>query len=166
MEYFEVGKIINTFGIKGELKVYSDSDFIEERFKVGETLFLKKNNAYQEVTISSVRFHQNDILITLNHLFDINLVLAYVGSYLYIKKSDLRPLPKDEYYIFELIGHKVYNTQDDLLGTVKDIIIAGDSSILEVFNDEGKKVLIPFNAFFIHEVEENKIIINEIEGLR
>ena len=68
--YYLVGRIINTHGIKGELKIINESDF--DRFKVGNTLFILKDNKYEEVKISSVRYHQNFVLITINGLNNIN----------------------------------------------------------------------------------------------
>ena len=89
MDYIEVGKIVGTHGIKGELKVLSDSDFKSERFKKGNVLYLKINDEYKEVKVSSYRPHKNLDLITINNLFDINEVLKYVNKDLYVKKDQL-----------------------------------------------------------------------------
>ncbi len=166
MKFIEVGKIISTFGIKGELKVISDSDFIEDRFKVGKILYLKNHNQIEKVKISQVRFHQDYLLITINDFNDINLVLEYVGCTLFVDQDSLNPLPEDEYYVHQLIGCKVYNTLGDKLGIVKDIIEIPSSSILEVYDEKNKKILIPFTSAFVKEVNQDKIIIDEIEGLR
>lgn len=166
MRFIEVGKIISTFGIKGELKVISDSDFIEDRFKVGNILYLKNHKQMEKVKISQVRFHQEYLLITVNDLNDINLVLEYVGCTLFVDQDSLNPLPEGEYYVHQLIGCKVYNTLGDILGIVKDIIEIPSSSILEVYDEKNKKILIPFTSAFVKEVNQDKIIIDEIEGLR
>ena len=67
-----IGKIIGTFGIKGELKVFSESDFIDQRFKKGNELILKSNKSELTVKISSFRIHKNNVLITINNLLNIN----------------------------------------------------------------------------------------------
>ena len=69
-----IGKIIGVFGIKGELKVYSESDFIETRFKKGAHIVLKNKKVSKEATVSSMRIHKKTILITIDNLFDINKV--------------------------------------------------------------------------------------------
>lgn len=165
-EYLEVGNIVGTFGIKGELKLKSSSDFIDERLETGNTLYIERNNEIGKITISSARFHKDSYLITINGLTDINLVTEYVGATLYVKKSELKDLPSDEYYDDDLIGLLAYNTQGELIGKVVDIVDIPSSSLLEIEDKEGKKILIPFVEAFIKDITEEGIIIEEIEGLR
>ena len=72
-----IGKIIGTFGIKGELKVYSESDFIQERFKKGNEIILKSNKTEITVKVSSCRIHKNNVLI----IKEISFVLVLVKSF-------------------------------------------------------------------------------------
>lgn len=164
MDYIEVGKIVGTHGIKGELKVLSDSDFKSERFKKGNLLYLKINNEYIEVKISSYRPHKNLDLITINNLFDINEVLKYVNKDLYVKKDQLEKLNINEYYYTELIGLEVVSLENELIGVVKDIMRLPQGEVLVVYNSSNKRILIPFVDEFIVEVK-NKIIVKVIEGL-
>ena len=71
-DYIEIGKVVNTFGIKGELKIYSESDFIDQRFRKGAKIVLKNKKTSKEVVISSMRIHKKTILITIDELYDIN----------------------------------------------------------------------------------------------
>ena len=64
--YLEVGQIVGTFGIKGELKFHSESDFIEDRLSKGNVLYLKQNDTYEPITINSARLHKNNYMITIN----------------------------------------------------------------------------------------------------
>ena len=61
-----IGKIINTFGIKGELKIYSESDFIEHRYRKGAKIYIDN----KEHIVSSFRIHQNLVLITIDEIKD------------------------------------------------------------------------------------------------
>ncbi|MGI6710306.1 MAG: ribosome maturation factor RimM [Bacilli bacterium] len=164
MDYIEVGKIVGTHGIKGELKVLSDSDFKSERFKKGNVLYLKINDEYKEVKVSSYRPHKNLDLITINNLFDINEVLKYVNKDLYVKKDQLEKLNIDEYYYTELIGLEVVSLENELIGVVKDIMRLPQGEVLVVYNSNNKRILIPFVDEFIVEVK-NKVIVKVIEGL-
>ena len=72
-DYIEIGKVVNTFGIKGELKIVSESDFVDYRYAVGKTIFLKLRNTIKEVRVSSYRVHKGNILITIDKIYDINV---------------------------------------------------------------------------------------------
>lgn len=160
--YYLVGRIINTHGIKGELKVINESNF--ERFFKGSELYLKKDDKYIKITITSVRIHQGYYLITINNLLNINDVLAYVGLDIYTDKHE--ELEEGRFYFDDLIGSLVYGEDNKKIGIVKDIMDNPNQSLLEI--DTGTKItLIPFVEAFIKDVDidNKKIIINVIEGL-
>ena len=157
-----VGKIIGVFGIKGELKVYSESDFIETRFKKGAKLILKNKKTSKEVTVSSMRIHKKTILITIDNLFDINKVEEYVGYEIYANKEDDIELDEDEYYLDDLVGLDVYDENDEFVGVLNDFIEVPQGYIMEIKN-KGKKVLIPFVDEHIIDIEEDKIIVKVLE---
>lgn len=157
-----VGKIIGVFGIKGELKVYSESDFIETRFKKGARLILKNKKTSKEVTVSSMRIHKKTILITIDNLFDINKVEEYVGYEIYANKEDDLELDEDEYYLDDLVGLDVYDEFDEYVGILNDFIEVPQGYIMEIKN-KGKKVLIPFVDEHIVDIEEDKIIVKVLE---
>ena len=164
--YLLVGIITSTFGIKGELKVQIVTSSVDARFKVGNSLYVKMNkNTYVLNKITSCRFHKGMALVTFNDIYDINLVNEFIGKELYVNRGELNDLEDDEYYCDDLIGLKVYNQNDEYLGTVTDVIDVPSAAILEVINED-KKVLIPFVNEFIILIDDEKIVINEIEGLR
>ncbi len=154
-----IGKIIGTFGIKGELKVFSESDFIDQRFKKGNELILKSNKSELTVKISSFRIHKNNVLITINNLLNINDVEKYINYDIYTIQE--LELDEDDYYIDDLIGLEVYNEQNILIGKVVDVISIPSNDILEV-ETKDKKILIPFINDYIIEIND-KIIIKEME---
>ena len=97
MKLILLGKIVGTHGIKGEVKILSDSDFKKERFRVGNKLYLKIKNNNLPITINSYRVHKGLDLITFNDLNNINDVLNYVGLELYVDYSSELPLKENEY---------------------------------------------------------------------
>ena len=164
-DYIYLGEIVNTFGIKGELKVFTESDFIEERFKKGRKVYFKIGKNYEEHTVSTHRVHKKNVLLTIDDLFDINQIEKYVGCEIYASSQDELDLDEDDYYIDDLVDLEVYNTLGDYIGIVTDVLEMPNSYLLEVRGND-KKVLIPFVEAFVKDVTDTKIVIEEIEGLR
>lgn len=157
-----VGKIIGTFGIKGELKVYTESDFVSYRFRKDATIYLINKKEEVEAKVCSMRFHKNALLITINQLFDINLVEKYVGYEIYAKSDDEPELEEDEYQLDDLIDLEVYSEDLVYQGVVSDFIEVPQGYIMEIVDKE-KKQLIPFVDEYILDIQEDKIIIKVIE---
>ena len=168
MKYLEVGKIVTTHGIKGELKVSITTDTLS-RFNVGNKLYLKKGNEYIEVTIDSFRLHKGMALIIINNLKNINDVECYVGMYLYVNRDELDDLNEGQYYYEDLIGLSVYDKtiESGKIGEVIDVIEVPQGEILRIKLNNGKNSLVPFVDEFIVEVdiENNILIISSVEGL-
>jgi len=160
-----VGVITSTHGIKGEVKVKSDTSF--DRFSVGNKLFIKKNGLTKEIIINSHRVHKGYDLITFNDLRNINDVLEYVGCEIYVDVSEFDELEDGEFYFDDLIGLNVYDDEGALLGKVIDINEVPQGIILELKKLDNSKAYIPFVDEFIKEInlEEEKIVITPIEGL-
>ena len=155
-----VGKIVGTHGIKGELKVKSDTSF--DRFKKGSKLYIEKE---EEIIINSHRQHKGMELITINNLTNINDVLCYVGKDLYVPHNR-EELEDGEFYYEDLIGLDCYDSKDNLIGTVIDLQEVPQGLILEIKSNT-KTILVPFVDEFIVNIDlnNNKLSINEIEGL-
>jgi len=167
MKYLNVGKIIGTHGIKGEIKVLSDSGFKDERFREGQVLYVKREGKMEPIIIDSHRTHKNLELIAFNNYQNINDVLPYLGAEIFVDRNDLPELDSGEYYYDDLIGMSVHNHDGDVLGIVEDIAEVPQGEILIIRKADGKEAWVPFVDEFIKEVDsENKtIIIEPIEGL-
>ena len=157
-----IGKVNGTFGIKGELKVYSESDFIEHRFRKGAKIILENRKNKQEYIISSMRIHKKTILITVNKLFDINLIEELVGSNIYAFASDEPNLEDGEYYLDDLVGLEVYTTENEFIGVIDNFIEVPQGYILEILNNK-KKTLIPFVDEFIIDITDEKVIVKVLD---
>ena len=96
MEKVKVGKIIGKHGLKGELKIRSNSDFGAVRFKKGNSLYIRYQGVDLEFVIVSSRIHKGNYLVAFKDNQDINLVEKYVGSFVYGLKDD-ELLDEDEY---------------------------------------------------------------------
>lgn len=163
MQYYLVGEIINTHGIKGELKINSETDF--DRFEKGNVLYIKKRNEYIKMTVASHRVHKGFDLVSFISYQDINLVEQFKACKLYVDETQLGELDDDEYYFHDLMNMPVYNQYDVYIGNVCEIRDLPHGDILEIEREGKKNALVPFNKEFIIDVTDEKIIINEIEGL-
>ncbi|KAB3535193.1 16S rRNA processing protein RimM [Alkaliphilus pronyensis] len=163
MKFLRVGKIVNTHGIKGGLKVVPTTDY-PERFEELEYVYLDKTT---KLTINKIQYVKNMVIVTFQDYGDINLVEGFKGKALYIDESQRRELPEDTYYIIDLIGIDVYTVDEVYLGKVKDIIQTGPSEVYVIRNDEGKEVMIPAVKEFmpVIDIEAKKIIVKPIEGM-
>lgn len=152
-----IGRLVNTHGIKGEVRIKSDINHKNLVFKKGNHLFIDN----EQLEINSYRVHKDFDMITFTNINDINDVLKYKGKNVYIDKSEIKEniLFEEEY-----IGLKVYS--DHYIGQVEDILKNNIYDILVIKNDK-KEYLVPNIDEFIEkiDIENNKIYIKEIEGL-
>lgn len=167
MDYLKVGVIVNTFGIKGELKVKSFTDFDEERFAKGKEIYIKENDNYIKFEIAKMRYHKDMLLIALKDNEDINLVEKYKGLELYTSSKDIHKLAQGEYYFFELAGLDVYDMGNNCIGKVLKVEEGLAHNNLRVELLDGSVGMVPFVGAFIHKVdlERKRIWIKVIDGL-
>ncbi|MBO6047160.1 MAG: ribosome maturation factor RimM [Erysipelotrichaceae bacterium] len=163
MDKVRIGKIINTFGIRGELKVLSMTDFPDERFAPGAHMFIRRQGKDIDVEITSHRVHKGYDLVTINNLRDINLVEQYKGLECYAFKDE-ELLDEDEYYFNDLVGCKVYN-YGELIGEVEDVYENMYQDILAV-DHNGKRLMIPYVEAFVKaiDIDEKRIDVELIKG--
>ncbi|AJS59258.1 ribosome maturation factor RimM [Paenibacillus sp. IHBB 10380] len=165
-----VGKLVNTHGIKGEIKVLSHTDFPEQRFAKGKRLFLipTEGNSFW-ITIESVRFHKEMYILKLEGFSNINEVEKYKGSILKVSKDDVVELPENEYYFHEIIGCVVYTDedQDKALGVIKEILTPGANDVWVIKPSSGPDILIPVidEVVLDVDVKNQKVKVHLMEGL-
>ncbi len=161
MDRLIFGKLVNTHGLKGEVKIISDSDFKSERFKVGNQFYVGE----LLVTVNSYRVHKNFDLLTFEGYSHINEVEKFKGQDVSVDKSVLTDLETDEFYFHELEGMEVFHDLM-LVGKVSEVRDTPGNTLL-VIKKDGKNIYIPYVDEFIKEVdsENKKIYITPIEGL-
>jgi 16S rRNA processing protein RimM len=168
-KWFNVGKIVNTHGIRGEVRVISRTDFPEERYKKGNTLyiFMEKSKEPIEVTVKSHRVHKSFDLLMFEGYDNINLVEKFKGAMLKVPESQLGELDEGEYYFHEIIGCTVVTEEGETIGTVKEILTPGANDVWVVKRNNGKEVLIPYIEDVVKNVDVDKktITIRPMEGL-
>ncbi|MBR1413496.1 MAG: 16S rRNA processing protein RimM [Bacilli bacterium] len=161
MDYIYVGKLVNTHGIKGEVKIISNFEYKNKVFVKDKDIYIGDNKVKE--TINSYRHHKNFEMITLNNYTNINEVLKYKGMNVYVNRDDLGLL-EDEYLYQDLIGLNIKNNLKTL-GKVKDVMYNNGNVLLKI--EDAKEYYIPLNEHFIKKVNLNEKIIEveNIEGL-
>lgn len=165
-EYFEIGQIVNTFGIKGMVKVNPFTDDLE-RFEELKSIYIVKNKQLIEVEIEEVKYQKNMVLLKLKNIDDMNTAESYKGCYLKIHRKDARELPEDTYFIADIIGSQVITDDGKLLGKVDDIYNTGSNDIYVVKDELGKQILLPNIKEVILDIniEQQIVTVHLLEGL-
>lgn len=159
MELIKIGKIVNTHGIKGELRLLSKFPYKDKVFINNMKIYIDKKDI--EV-INTYRKHKNFDMITLKGYSNINEVLKYKGKNVYVNKEDII-LNDKEYLDEEIIGMTTIY-KDNIKGIVTDIERYNKITLLKIDNNN-KYYLIPYNYNLIDKIEDNKIYIKNIDGL-
>ena len=165
-EYLELGQIVNSYGIKGFLKVvpYTDDN---TRFSILETIYIEKNNKLQEYVIEEVKYSKNLVLLKLKGIDTIEQAEKFKNCYLKINRKDAIELEEDTYFLVDLIGIEVYTESGENLGNIIDIFPTGSNDVYVVKNEDGKQILLPAikDVIISVDIENKKMIVNLIEGL-
>lgn len=169
-EYLNVGKIVNTQGIKGEVRVISKTDFSKERYKKGKELFLfQENKKPITLTVRSHRKHKNFDIISFEDHPNINDVEKYRDGILKVDKEDLGKLEANAYYYHQIVGLEVFDENSELLGTIKEILSPGANDVWVIGqNKKGEKdILIPYieSVVTLVDVANGRVEVEIPEGL-
>lgn len=158
MKYIRIGKIVNTHGIKGELRILSDFRYKDKVFKKGMKFYVGKKK--EEFIVNSYRFHKVFDMVTFANFNNINDVERLKGNFVFVNEEDIL-LDDDEFLVENLIGYKMVIGNKEA-GIITEIIKAPANDVIKSGN-----VLVPFVKEFVNKIdEENKIIyINDIGGL-
>lgn len=168
MTYFNVGKIVNTQGLQGELRVLSVTDFAEERFKKGSKLaiFDQKDNFVMEVEIASHRKQKNFDIVKFKGLYHINEVEKYKEHSLKVAEENLSDLEEGDFYYHEIIGLEVYEN-DQLIGVISDILQPGANDVWVVKRKGKSDLLLPYIPPVVLNVDVagGRVDVELLEGL-
>lgn len=161
-----VGRIARTHGNRGEVILNSDTDFAEERFRVGAKLHVCQEGRLQTLRVSSLRFHQGRPVIGVEGVGSIGEAEALANLELRVPAASLQKLPEGSYYEHDLAGCRVETSAGHEVGTVRDLGGAAGNRWLVIEGASGE-VLVPFAAAIcvVIDVVGRRIVIDPPEGL-
>lgn len=165
-QLMEIGQIVNTYGIKGFLKVVPYTDNVK-RFEDLKTIYIEYKNELKEFSIEEIKYSKNTVMLKLKGIDDMNVAEIYKNCYIKIDRKDAVELPEDTYFIVDLIGITVYTDENRLLGTIVDVFPTGSNDVYVVKDDLGKQILLPAIGDVIKDVDiqNKKMIVHLIPGL-
>lgn len=165
-DFLEIGQIVSTHGIKGEVRLnpWADSPDFVKRFK----RFYTDKNGSNELKASAVRPHGNVVIIKFDGIDTVENAVAMRNKVLYIRRSDAK-LSKGTYFIEELIDCDVFDADDESIcyGKITDVSQTGANDVWYITDGNGKEYLIPAIPSVVIEtdIEQNKVIIRPMRGI-
>ena len=167
MKNLSVGQIVNTFGIKGFVKVNPWVNDVT-RFDSLKKVYIKIRKSLKELEIEEVKYHKNQVLLKFKGIETIEQAEIFRNAILEIDRKDAIPLEEGEYFIADLLESEVYTDEGEKLGILEDIFNTGSNDIYVVKNELGKQILLPAiqDVIKIVDVENHKIIVHLVEGLK
>lgn len=159
MNYLYVGKLVNTHGIKGEVRLLSKFRYKDKVFVKGFKVYIGKDK--EEFEIERYRVHKNFDMLVFKDIYDINKIEYLKGSLVYINKNDLN-LDDNTFLSTDLIGFNVIIDNKNI-GIIKEVLDTPANEVLVLDNN----VMIPYVKEFIDNINTNKktITIKNIKGL-
>lgn len=159
-ELFTIGQIVAPHGVRGDVRIYPDTDFPKR--------FLTMKSGYiggKKYEVEHARFHKRVVLMKFAGVDDRNAAELLVKKDLQVPREELMPLKKGQYYIFDIMGLAVYDTKNAFLGKLTDVLKTGSNDVYVVTDDTGMETLfaaIPDVVKSI-DVEAGKIVLDPPE---
>ena len=162
--YLTVGFLRRPHGVNGEIILDLHTDF-PERLKSGRKLFLGEE--YKPMTLVSARPHAKGMLIKFKGVETPEDVGQFRNQWVYVKASDVPPLPEGQLYQHELFGFSVVDESDNLLGELVEILETGANDVYVVRDANRREILLPAIPSVILELDPARrlIRVHLLEGL-
>lgn len=167
-QYFEIGKITGTHGIRGTMRIFPTTED-PSRFERLKEIIVEIRGKRETFHIQKVAFHKQFVLLTVKEITDINVAELYKNGRILIPDEMAIPLGEDEYYNRDLYGLKVVTEEGEELGEITEIFPTGSNDVYVVKKDgKGKELLLPAIKDCIKNVDlENGVMtVKLLEGLR
>ena len=164
-DYFRVGVIANTHGIRGEVKVFPTTED-PKRFKGMKEIILDTENEKKVLEVASARFFKNMVILKFKGIDSINDIEKYKGRDLLVTRENAIPLEEGEYYIADILGATVVTEDGETFGVLKDVLTTGANDVY-VVEHEGKEVLLPVipDCVLSRNMDTKVVTVHIMEGL-
>lgn len=164
-DFFRVGVIANTHGIRGEVKVFPTTEE-PKRFKGMKEVILDTGKEKKTLEIASARFFKNMVILKFKGYDNINDIEPYKGMDLLVTRENAIPLKEGEYYIADIIGAKVITEDGADFGVLRDVMTTGANDVY-VVDHQGKEVLLPVipDCVLERDLEQKIVKIHVMKGL-
>jgi 16S rRNA processing protein RimM len=158
-----VGRVARAHGIRGQVIVNPETDFMEERFRIGQRVLVGSASRPREYEIEDVRFHQGRPIVRFGGVDTMNDAEALAGSELWLREAELEPLPPGTFYRHDLVGCEVRRKGGEVLGRVTAVEGSIDRSYLVV--DEHMMIPLVADICVAVDIANRQVTIDPPEGL-
>lgn len=164
VNYFRIGKIINTQGLKGEVRVLPLTDDVK-RFDDAKFVFIDDQKLIK-TDVEHVRYQKDLVIIKFKNIDTIEDAEKLKNTYILIDRKNAIKLSNDRYFVCDIIGLLVYSTDDCFYGEITDVIQTGSNDVYVVKN-HNKEILIPALKTVVKEIDINngRMVVELPEGL-
>ena len=165
-DILQVGAVTSTHSLAGEVKVFPTTDDVK-RFKKLKHVLLDTGKELLPLEIIQVKFFKQMVILKFKGYDKIEDVMGFKGKNLFVTRENAVKLKKNEYFIADLIGMKVYTEDEAYLGVLNDVLATGANDVYEVRMENGKDVLIPAigQCILNVDVEHETMQVHLLEGL-
>lgn len=165
-ELLQVGILSSTHGVRGEMKVFPTTDDVS-RFKKTKDYILETPKGNIPVKVTGVKFFKQFAILKFEGFDSIDEIMPYKGCKLLVTRDKAVPLKKDEYFIADLIGLQVVDEEEQLIGTISDVMQTGANDVYVVQSEEGKEYLFPAikECILQVDVKNGRMVIHVMPGL-
>ncbi len=165
-DFFQVGIITATHGLKGEVKVFPTTDDVK-RFKRLREVILDTGKERIGLEVESVKFFKQFAIVKFKGIDDISAVEKYRKASILVTRENAVRLKKDEYFIADLMGLKVRDESDSEIGVLRDVMETGANDVYVIDLTDGRELLLPAIKQCVLEVDPKGgfMKIHILEGL-
>ena len=163
----QVGAILDTHGLRGEVKVFPTTDDPSRYDDLEEVELLTKEGNYLHLEIERVRYFKNLVIVKFKNYDHINDIEQYKKCNLYVTRENAVELEEDEYFVADLIGLMAKTDEGEELGQIKDVLTTGANDVYVIDTKEGE-LLVPAIHDCVQEVdlEAGVMMLHLLPGLR
>lgn len=165
-DFFRVGIITSTHGIKGEVKVLPTTDD-KNRFRDLKSVILDTGKEHITLEVEGVKFFKKFAILKFKGIHDINEIEKYKGKDLFVTRDNAVKLDKTEFFIGDLIGLTVIDEEDNIIGILADVLETGANDVYVIETESEKEILLPAIKDCIKDIdiENRKMKVHIMEGL-
>lgn len=165
LTHFKIGQIVNTQGLKGEVRVYSYTDDIY-RFDDLEKFYLGKD-LETTYNVERVRYKGNMVIMKIKNIDTVEAAEKLKNKFMFVSREESRDLEEGEYFIADMIGMDVLTVDGEEVGTLKEVLQYAANDVYVIKGKEDKEILIPAIMKFVPTIDmkERKMIIDPIKGM-
>jgi len=162
--YLVIGYLRRAHGVRGEIIMDLHTDF-PERIKPGRNVLIGEK--HQPLTLNTVRPHNDGLLVGISGVDTPEEAGKYRNQWVYVKASDVPPLPEGKHYQYELIDLDVVDENGTPLGKLVEILETGANDVYVVRDDAGKEILLPAIPSVILDLDMGRrtLRVHLLEGL-